>query len=204
MGSNSNIRPCTIESGYCSDSMMYRITINNVINADDCFDKIIRIMQHYSLGEEYYFGFYRLDGIKMTKEEWIRYDKEIPAYFKQNGTFQEITETVYGKSGREKTYSGYLIVARAKINNDLYQNLQWFFKYYLETVMFVPKISFDIFKEVFSNYMRESTKSYLANNYTDFLYTYYDSGSFDISFDPQKYDVDKVCKYVHSVFGIDW
>lgn len=195
-------KTCKIEADYCSDGKTYRITINNAIQIDDCFARIVRIIQRYSFGEEFYFGFYRLDGITLTKEEWNKCDTEIPLFFKRNGSFQELTETVYDKKGRKKVYSNYLYVAKAKINDDLYNNLQWFFQYYLETVMFVPKISYDRFKEIFVNYMKESPELYLLNGYADFLYNYYDSGTFEITFDPEKYDMSEICRYVHTVFSL--
>ena len=197
---NCKKQGCRIETGYCSDGKTYGVTICNAIKADDCFDKIARIIRHYSAGEEFYFGFYRLDGLTLTKEEWNKCDVEIPLFFKKYGLFQEISETVYDKKGREKVFSGYLNVARAKINDDLYSNLQWIFQYYLETVMFVPKISFDRFEKIYSNYMKESTKYYLINGYTDFLYSYYDSGTFSIYFDPEEFDASEICEYVSSIF----
>lgn len=69
-------------------------------------------------------------------------------------------------------------------------------QYYLETVFFVPKIEFDEFEGIFKKYMKEATIHYLSGGYTDMYFTYCDSESFSIHFDPEKYDAKTIYKTV--------
>ena len=96
-----------------------------------------------------------------------------------------------------------MTVAKAENNEQLYENLQWIFKYYLETTLFSPKISFNEFETDFSNYIEESTKDYLTKGYTDFLFCYSDSGNFSVYFDSKKHNVQYVCETIERIFTTD-
>lgn len=191
---------CEINSGYCADGMTYSVTISNAILQDDCFIKINKIIKSFVQGNEMFFGFYRLDGLHLTKDEWEKCDKEIPLFFKETGEYKGIVERVINRRGKEKEYSGYLTVAKTQINEQLYENLQWIFQYHLETSFFVPKISFIEFETVYRNYMKNAAKDYITNGYTDFLFSYYDSGDFSVSFDPKKYNTEYVCEKIENIF----
>lgn len=200
MGMIRKKRSCEIESGFCADGITYCITVKNAILNENCFIKINKVIKCFVQGNEMFFGFYRIDGLNLTKQEWKKYDKEIPLFFKETGEYKEISEKVIDRKGKAIIYSGYLTVAKAQINEQLYGELQWIFKYYLETTFFSPKISFDEFEVVFSNYMKESTNNYLVNGYTDFLFSYFDSGDFSVTFDPKKYDSKFICDKIENIF----
>lgn len=194
-------RCCEIKSGYCADNTTFHVTIHNAVLQEKCFTKINEIIKSFVQENEMFFGFYRTDGLNLTKDEWEKCDKEIPLFFKENGEYRDIIETVTDRKGRKKEYSGYLMVSKAQVNEQLYEKLQWILQYYLETTFFVPKISFTEFETIFSNYMKKSTKDYIANGYTDFLFSYYDSGNFSVTFDPQKYDIKYVCEKVENIWN---
>lgn len=194
-------RCCEIKSGYCVDNTTFRVTIHNAVLQEKCFAKINEIIKNFVQGNEMLFGFYRTDGLNLTKDEWKKCDKEIPLFFKENGEYKDIVEKVIDRKGSEKEYSGYLVAAKAQVNEQLYENLQWILQYYLETAFFVPKISFTEFETIFSNYMKKSTKDYISNGYTDFLFSYFDSGSFSVTFDPKKYDIKYVCEKVENIWN---
>lgn len=192
---------CEIKSGFCADNTTYCVTVYNAVLQKNCFVKLNEIIKYFVQGNEMFFGFYRTDGLNLTKDEWKKCDKQIPLFFKENGEYKDIVEKVIDRKGNEKEYSGYLSAAKAQINEQLYENLQWILQYYLETAFFVPKISFVEFESVFRDYMKKSTKDYISNCYTDFLFSYFDSGNFSVTFDPQKYDIKYVCEKVENIWG---
>lgn len=194
-------RCCEIKSGFCADNITFCVTVCNAVLNENCFAKINETVKSFAQGNEMFFGFYRTDGLNLTKDEWKKCDKEIPLFFKENGEYKDIVEKVINRKGKEKEYSGYLITAKAQVNEQLYENLQWILQYYLETTFFVPKISFTEFETIFSNYMKKSTKDYISNGYTDFLFSYYDSRNFSVTFDPQKYNAENVCEKIKNIFN---
>ena len=121
-------------------------------------------------------------------------------FFKETGEYKEIVERITDSKGREKEYSGNLIVARSQITDQLYDYLKWIFRFYLETTFFPPKISFDVFESNFKYYMRSPGNDYIVKGYTSFLFSYYDSGDFSVSFDPEKHDVNQVFNVIESAF----
>lgn len=92
------------------------------------------------------------------------------------------------------------MVARTVSNQKLFDKMQWIFKYYLETSFFSSKISFSRFLDIHSNYMNQSSNIYLLNDYTDFLFSFYDSNRFSVIFDPQKQDVDLVYDTIKNIW----
>lgn len=105
------------------------------------------------------------------------------------------------KRGLEKRYSGYLTVARTQISGEFYDYLKWILQFYLETVFFAPRIPFEKFEEEFKNYMHSPGIDYIAKGYTDFLFSYYDSGDFSVFFSPEKHDIDDVRNIINTAMG---
>lgn len=196
---NGKKRKLEIKSGFCADGITYCVTVCNAIFQENCFTKINNIIKHFAQGNELFFGFYRIDGLNLTKEEFQKCDREIPIFFKENGEYREVAQEVIDRKGRIKTYSGYLTVAKAEVNDKLYKNLQWILQYYLETVFFIPKISFDEFEDIYRNYMKKPAENYVVKEYTDFLFSFFDSGDFSVTFDPKKYDAKHVCEAIETI-----
>ena len=167
----------------------------------DFMIKIVEIIKNFANGEEMFFGHYRLDGINLTVDEWNQYSREIPEYFKSFGRYESITETVVKKNGKIKTYSGHLITSSSPINASTFEIIPKVFHYYLETTCFCPKINWKIFTESYQNYMKDGVKDYIMSDYTNFLFSYSDSGKFSISFNPNINNPDIVYKRIVKIIS---
>jgi hypothetical protein len=194
-------RKIELKSGYCADGITYCITICNAILMEDSFTKINNIIKCFVKGNQMFFGFFRTDGINLTKEEWKKCDEEIPIFFERNGEYKEIVVNEIDRKGNLKKYKGYLTVAKATIDEQLYNEMQWIFQYYLETTFFSPKISFSEFETIYSKYMKQSTKNYIVNDYTDFLFGFSDSSDFSVTFDPKRYNISQVCEAIKKIIN---
>lgn len=160
--------------------------------------KCIDITKHFVKGDELFFGHYRTDGLNLTDEECIKYEKEINEHFKSNGRFEPIVDKAVKKRGIE-TYSGYLVASSLPINNETYTLLPKIFHYYLETIYFTPKISWETFAQSYRNYMDHGARGYIANGFTDFLFSYIDSGDFSLTFDSRIYEKDSILNKIMEI-----
>ena len=68
------------------------------------------------------------------------------------------------------------------------------FHYYLNTIVFSPKVDWDTFVRSYSDYMNIVIDDYVLNEYTDFLFSYVDSGDFSVTFNPKLYDPKVIWK----------
>lgn len=170
------------------------ITVYNMFKSENCFEKIVKILKLFTLGQELFFGFYRTDGLTLTKEEWVKCDKEIPHFFNENGEYKEISERIVNRWRKVKEYKGYLTVARAYIDDSLFEEIKWILQYYLETTFFVPsnKFNFVEFENEFRNYMKNPIYSFLDKGYTEMLFQYYDSRHFSVVFNAQRYNCEDI------------
>ena len=189
-----------IKAGYCKNSSLYCVEIDNLSMDKYCFDKLNDTIKLFLEDGDVYFGFYRTDGLYMTTDEFEKYSVDIPCYFAENGEYREIQEEISTRKGK-KLYCGFLTVARTVSDEKLFDELQWIFKYYLETTFFSPKIGFDKFADIHSNYMHQSADTYLLNDYTDFLFSFYDSNCFSVMFPPEKQNVDLVCSKIKNIWN---
>lgn len=165
---------------------------------DDSMSIYIKLLKHFVKGKEVFFGFYRTDGINLTNEEWLKYDKEIPEYFQKYGRYEPLVETVE-KRGKIKIYSGYLTVGSLPVNEETFEMLPKVFHCYLETILFCPKIDWDTFVQSYRDYMKHGASEYIMDGYADFLFTYADSGVFSISFDTNVYDPKTAHKEINKI-----
>jgi len=202
-----------IEFRRCEDGV-YEIALDNLIVkkgllfkkvsynfADDPMPKYMKVIKHFTKGKEMFFGHYRTDGINITSEEWEQYDKEIPEHFKTYGSRYEFpATTVIKKSGKVETYSSLLTVGRLPVNEVTFDLIPKVFHYYLETVCFCPNIDWEAFVQSYSNYMEHGARRYAMTGFTDFLFSYCDSGSFSVSFDPKKNDPQALLEEIKELF----
>lgn len=172
------------ENGSCS------IWINNAILYPNIFDKISRIIARFTDGEELYFGHYKKDGVNISCSEFKQYGTEIEVFFRTNGRYYPIEEK-FLKKGKWHVRQE-LTVCSASNEGIIYDMLEKIFHYYLETVLFSPKIEWNTFVNLYKNYMHISVSDYVVNGYTDFVFLYLDSGDFCITFDSKKYDAQIV------------
>lgn len=108
-----------------------------------------------------------------------KYSFEISNYYKYFGEYCQI----------EKNHNKHELAA-CHVPNDsnFYEIIDKIFHYYLETILFCPKISWNVFLHSYKDYMKFGVKDYILNGYTDILFSYVDSGDFSISFNSEIYD----------------
>lgn len=172
----------------CVDS----IGANNK-NLEPC----LNIIKSFTLGGTFFGGFFRSDGINLTKEEWLKYSREIPEYFRTYGKYLDIKIP----SKRNKTIEGMLYAAMAPVNDSTFLMIPKVFNYYLETILFCPKIPWKEFVAYHSKFMENGALEYVAQGYTDILFSYGDSGDFRIQFNPAVYDrltvYNRICQIIY-------
>lgn len=169
----------------------YTITISN---ARSCMKKIHSYMKYFFNGQELFLGHYKKDGFNLSNAEIKKYETEIPEYFKSNGRFYQY---------EYKNRLGELTVCSIRFDSNVFDVLDKVFDYYLETIIFSPQIDWETFKYSFKYYMKHSARDYVLNGYTDFLFSYTDSGDFSVSFNPIKNSPETVRKKINSIFFDD-
>ena len=189
-----------IISEYKESNGSYRIHIANVGLQQDSLDRIKKVIKFFATGSEFFLGHYRTDGINISNEQFIKYGLEIQEYFKENGKYQKIIK------GSEKHFLFIsecpleLVVCSAPNDEKTVDLMDKIFHYYLETIVFCPKIDWDTFVASYSNYMEHAAKDYVLNGFTDFLFAYVDSGDFSVSIDPKIYDQKVIREQIERIF----
>lgn len=175
-----SIRTTRNFNGSCS------IWIDNARLYPNIYNKIAQIIKELADGRVLYFGHYKKDGINISKSKFKQYGMDILAFFKTYGRYYPIVET-YSKNGKMCNRQE-LTVCSAPNNEATHKMFEKIFHYYLETIIFSPKIEWNTFVDSYSNYMNIVTNDYVLNGYTDFIFSYVDSEDFSITFNPSKYD----------------
>ena len=166
----------------------HTIIIKNARYQENFLNAIEKIIKAFLGDKEVFFGFCRTDGINLTLEEQRKLKYEIPAFFQKNGDLQNLSE--------------YLTVARIISNNYRYSFIPLIFDYYLETIMFNPKVDWEVFKQHHSNYLEHRFDEIILNHFAEALFYYYDSGDFLICFNPQMYNPREVRSMIELFFGV--
>lgn len=172
---------------YKNTSGAHTIIINNVRYQKGFFNIIEKLFKQFLVDEEVFFGFCRTDGVNLTLEQQRKLKNEIPAFFKKNGDIQNLSE--------------YLTVARINPNNHSYSFIPSIFDYYLETIMFNPKVDWETFKQYHSNYQEHRFDDIILNHFAEVLFCYFDSGDFLICFNPQMYNPREVRSMIEMFWG---
>ncbi|MBQ2661823.1 MAG: hypothetical protein IJF80_04120 [Clostridia bacterium] len=166
-------RQMTIEE-YKNILGAHTIIINNV-RYQKAFPSIVeKIIKQFLVDEEIFFGFCRTDGVNLVSEQQMKLKSEIPLFFNKNGDIQKLSE--------------YLTVARINLRNRDYSFIPLIFDYYLETIMFNPKVDWEKFKQYHYNYQEHRFDDIVLKHFAEILFCYLDSGDFLICFNPQMYN----------------
>lgn len=176
----------TIEE-YKNTSGAHTIIINNARYQEGFANAVEKIIKAFLLDKEVFFGFCRTDGMNLTLEQQKELKNEIPAFFQKIGDLQNLSE--------------YLTVARIKLNNYSYSYIPLVFDYYLETIMFNPKVDWEIFKQHYSNYQEHRFDEIILNSFAEVLFYYFDSGDFLICFNPKTYSPREVRSMISLLFA---
>lgn len=185
------ISTTTNPNGSCS------IWINNAGLYPNIFNIIARIVNEITDGDELYFGHYKKDGINISNSMFKQYGMDILSFFKTYGQYYPIVET-YLKKKKVCTRQE-LTVCSAPNNKATYKIFEKIFHYYLETIVFSPKIDWNTFVDSYSDYMNIVTNDYVLNGYTDFMFSYVDSGDFSITFNPKQHDSKAVQERIYKI-----
>ncbi len=180
-------RQMTIEE-YKNIAGTHTIIINNVRFQKNYFDGIEKIIKEFLSDKEVFFGFCRTDGVNLTLEQQRTLKNEIPDFFQKNGDMQNISE--------------HLTLARIESSNYRYSYIPLIFDYYLETIMFNPKVDWGIFKQYHSKYQEHRFDDIILNHFAEILFCYFDSGDFLICLNPQIYDPREVRCKIELFFGV--
>lgn len=174
------IEECINPLGACT------VTVNNARYHKfflNCFEKVYK---SFLTDKELFFGFYRTDGVNLTSKRQRELKNEIPALFQ--------------KYGSQKNISEYLSVAKINSCDDIYNFIPLIFDYYLETMLFSPKVSWNTFVQYHSNYQNHRFDDIILDRFAEVLFFYYDSGDFAICFNPETYNPRDVRNMIDEVF----
>lgn len=178
-------RQLTIEE-YKNIAGVHTIIINNARYQKNFQHTVEKLIKTFSFETEVFFGFCRTDGMNLSSVQQKKLKKEIPALFRENGDYQSLSE--------------YLTVAKIKLNDYNCSYVPLIFDYYLETVMFTPKVDWEIFKQYHSAYQEHRFEEIILNHFADILFYYYDSGDFLVCFDPETYSPIEVRSMIDLFF----
>jgi len=179
-------RQITIEE-YKNYAGTHTIIINNARYQESFCNAIESIIKSFLLDKEVYFGFCRTDGMNLSLEEQKELKNKIPIFFQNDGNFQVLSE--------------YLSVARSKLNNYSCSFIPLIFDYYLETIMFNPKVDWENFKEYYLSYQEHRFDEIILNHFAYVLFYYFDSGDFLICYDPKIYNSKDIRSMVELFWG---
>ena len=165
---------------YINNDMIYTIILNNIRCCKDGVKKINDIIVEFSNEDEFFIGTYKMDGFNLTNKEIVSYHSYIEEYFNHIAP-DSIKKPLHVEIDKE------LNVYRVFNNNNFHNILNKLFEYYLETVIFCPKISWNQFVCKYKDYMKNGTRDYIQQGYTDIIFSYIDSGDFCITFNSNVY-----------------
>lgn len=161
-----------------TSSHSHTIIVNNARYQKDFSNNIEKVLKHFLLDEVIFFGFCRIDGINLSREQQKNLKNAIPAFFGKNGDIQNLSE--------------HLAVAKITSSNHNYYLIPSIFDYYLETIMFNPKVDWETFKQYHFNYQEHRFDDIILNHYAEMVFCYFDSGDFLVCFNPQRYNPGEV------------
>ena len=171
---------------YRNIAKSHTITVYNARCQKGFYSDIEKMLKDFFKSEELFFGFYRTDGLNITSKRTEDLKEEISNFFSKYGVIECLDD--------------YLSVAKIKANDGVWSFLPFVLDYYLDTVLFSPKISWEAFIRYYSEYLKHRVDELINNDFADLLFFYFDSGDFSICFDPAKYPSDSVKKTIFKFF----
>lgn len=164
----------------------YTITISNARYHKKFPENITKLFKRFiNNNDDLFLGLYRIDGINLASDKQEELKKDIPAFLQ--------------KHGEVKNQNEYLTVAKIKIDDCIYGFIPSIFDYYLETILFNPKISWEFFQQFYFDYLKYRYDDYILNDFTDILIFYSDSGDFSVCFNPKKYTPKEVRSIIDKI-----
>ena len=178
----------TISEIECSNNVCM-IIINNLRFHKNYINIIEDIISVYFKDEEVFFGFYRTDGINLSSEQQRILNETIPTFFQNNGEIQRLND--------------YLTVAKTK-GKALYNGIiPSVFDYYLETMIFHPKVDWETFKHFHNRYLEHRIENIILSHFAELLLYYFDSGDIALFFDSQIYSKENIRRKITEILYND-
>lgn len=165
---------------------IHTITINN---ARYYKNSIKELMQFYLKDKIAFLGFCRMDGVNLSTKTIKELRTKIPLFFREYGDMQNLNE--------------YLSIAKASLGNAVFDFFPDVFDYYLDTIVFNPKVDWKTFKQYYSNYQEHRFEDIILDHLAEILFCYSDSGDFSICFSSEFYSYTDVKKLVGKIFMIE-
>lgn len=160
-------------------------------------ENCIKIIKYFTKGDKYFFGFYREDGNFDDYSETIEYRLKIPKYFKSNGSYVDLTlDKFKGNKYFDRRISA---VGRLTVNEDTYEMIPRVCNYYLETMFFEPLKGWEEFEFEYKSNPMQSAIDFIKREYADLIFCHADSGTFFITFNTRKFNVEKVIAEVERI-----
>lgn len=72
--------------------------------------------------------------------------------------------------GEIEKLNDYLTIAKTKVNEDAWKIVPFVCDYYLDTILFNPKVDWETFKKYYLEYIIHYNDDYIINNYAEFLF----------------------------------
>lgn len=170
-------------------SGVYTIRINNARYQKGFYSFVNRTVEHFLIDEEVFFGFYRTDGVNLTKDQSKVLEKKIPDFFHEGGDIQNLNE--------------YLSIARIALDEQGLDLVPQIFDYYLETIIFRPKTAWETFQQYYSHYLEHRFEDYISDGLAGMLFCCVDSGDFVICFDPEKCNPREIQCIASEAFAVE-
>lgn len=146
-----SVQPTIDECG--SSSGVYTVTVNNIRRHKRYARIVGEILRHFLTDGELFFSLFRTDGLNITSAQEKESQRQIPQFFKENGSLIQINE--------------YLSIATAAISNGVYDFIPSIFDYYLETTVFKPKLSIREFGAYCSDYLNHNLCDIILKDFAD-------------------------------------
>lgn len=139
----------------------------------------MRIVQTLTSTKKLFFGFYRKNGVALSRSEWLQYSTAIADFFsKEKRTCIDMVKN------REDVY---LWAAYAPRDVDTYAMIPKFYQYYMRTLLFEPRVDWEDFLTVYPLYMKTDLCNFIEKEITDILFSYDDDGIFSVAFNPNRF-----------------
>lgn len=161
---------------------VYTITINNARYCKKCIEKILKF---YLRDEIVFLELYRTDGVNLPAKAMKELKVKILLFFQEYGDIENLNE--------------HLAAAKVRLNEAVYDFLPDVFDYYLDTIVFNPKVGWKTFKRYCSNYLEHRLEDMILNHLAEVLFCYSDSGDFSICVSSEFYSCTNVKNMINKV-----
>lgn len=95
-----------------------------------------------------------------------------------------------------------MTIAKIHLSEQNYSFIPSIFDYYLETMIFNPKVDWETFKNYYYSYQDFIFDDIILNDFTELLFGFVDSGDFLLCFNPNIYNPIEIRNMLKELFGV--